>query len=225
MIGLVWLSLLAALLLIVLLPLLFAQLLAGSLAKLHVGGDVALLLVLGVFLGSFVNIPIKRIRQARTLEAHPLAVFGLTGLWPELRRVRSETVLAVNLGGCVIPVAVAIYEVFFLAASDPGLLGVAAAAAAVNTGVCYYLARPVAGLGIALPALVPALVAACLALLLAPEQAPPVAFIAGIAGPLVGADLLHLRDFEGIASGVISIGGAGTFDGIVLSGIVAAYLA
>lgn len=44
-------------------------------------------------------------------------------------------------------------------------------------------------------------------------------------GPLIGADLLHLRDIEKIATGVASIGGAGTFDGIVLSGIVAAYLA
>ncbi|MDE3018136.1 MAG: DUF1614 domain-containing protein [Nitrospirota bacterium] len=41
----------------------------------------------------------------------------------------------------------------------------------------------------------------------------------------VGADLLHLRDIARIATGTASIGGAGTFDGIVLSGIVAAYLA
>jgi uncharacterized membrane protein len=72
---------------------------------------------------------------------------------------------------------------------------------------------------------VPALVAALLALLLAPGHAAPVAFIAGIAGPLIGADLLHLRDISKMASGIASIGGAGTFDGIVLSGIVAAYLA
>lgn len=225
MIFLVWLSLLAALLLVVLLPLLFAQLMAASLTKLHLGAGTALLLVLGVFLGSFVNIPIKRIRHARTLEAHPLAVFGLFGYWPEMRRLRSETVVAVNLGGCLIPLAVAVYEVAHLAAFAPALLGAVAIAAAANIAVCYYLARPVAGVGIALPALVPAFLAAALALLLAPEQAPPVAFIAGIAGPLVGADLLHLRDIEEIASGIVSIGGAGTFDGIVLSGIVAAYLA
>ena len=42
--------------------------------------------------------------------------------------------------------------------------------------------------------------------------------------PLVGADLLHLRDIEVSEIGFVSIGGAGTFDGIVLSGIVAAYL-
>jgi uncharacterized membrane protein len=68
-------------------------------------------------------------------------------------------------------------------------------------------------------------VSALLALLLAPDQAPPIAFIASVAGPLIGADLLHLRNIEDVPAGVLSIGGAGTFDGIVLSGIIAAYLA
>jgi uncharacterized membrane protein len=69
------------------------------------------------------------------------------------------------------------------------------------------------------------LFAATSAMLLVPDQAPPVAFIAGVLGPLIGADLLHLRDVSKLATGIASIGGASTFDGIVLSGIVAAYLA
>ena len=60
---------------------------------------------------------------------------------------------------------------------------------------------------------------------LVPEQAPPVAFVAEVLGPLIGADQLHLRDIETLETGIASIEGAGTFDGIVLSGIVAAYLA
>ena len=67
--------------------------------------------------------------------------------------------------------------------------------------------------------------AAISALLLVPEQTPPVALAAGVLGPLIGADLLHLRGIEVIETGVARISGAGTFDGIVLSGIVAAYLA
>lgn len=76
-----------------------------------------------------------------------------------------------------------------------------------------------------MPALVPALVAAASALLLVPELAPPVAFTAGVLGPLLGADLLHLDDVKELATGMASIGGAGTFDGIVLSGLVATLLA
>lgn len=66
-----------------------------------------------------------------------------------------------------------------------------------------------------MPGLFPPLLAALSALVLVPDQAPPVAFVAGMLGPLIGTDLLHLRDIEKIA-----ISGAGTFDGIVLSGIL-----
>lgn len=222
---LIWLSLLAALLLFFLLPFVFAEIMVTSLAKLHLSGASALLLVIAVILGGFVNLPVKRIPRVGLHPAHPLAVYGFGDLWPEMRRVRRDTVIAVNVGGCLIPLALAIYEAAYLLAADPRLLGAVGLASAVNIAICYALARPVPGLGIALPSLVPAVVAAALALLLAPDQAPPTAFIAGIAGPLVGADLLHLRDVDKIASGVVSIGGAGTFDGIVLSGIIAAYLA
>lgn len=51
------------------------------------------------------------------------------------------------------------------------------------------------------------------------------AFVIGVAGPLIGADLMHLKDIEARSAGTLSIGGAGTFDGIVLSGVVTAYLA
>lgn len=47
----------------------------------------------------------------------------------------------------------------------------------------------------------------------------------GVPSPLIDADPLHLRDIEKIATGIANIGGAGTFDGILLPGIVAAYLA
>lgn len=67
--------------------------------------------------------------------------------------------------------------------------------------------------------------AALCAVTVTPDQAAPVAFPAGVLAPLIGADLFHLRDMEKIDTGVAGIGGAGTFDGIVLSGIVAAYLA
>ena len=98
--------------------------------------------------------------------------------------------------------------------------------AGVNIVVRHRVVRPVQGVGILLPGLVPAAVAAVLALLFAPSDAAvPVAYIAGVAGPLIGADLLHLPEIEQSAVGMAGIGGAGTFDGIVLSGIVAAYLA
>ncbi len=221
----IWISLILSFLLIVLFPLLFGQLLAASMAKLHLDPTTGLFVTLAIILGSFINIPVKRIERTRDVVVHPLATFGFFRFWPELRRVRQATVIAVNLGGCVVPTAVAVYELIRLAELDGHMLWAVPVTAVVNIAVCYAVARPVEGVGIALPGLIPAITAAAAALVLAPDQAPPVAFIAGVAGPLIGADLLHLKDVEKIASGVLSIGGAGTFDGIVLSGIVAAYLA
>jgi len=87
-----------------------------------------------------------------------------------------------------------------------------------------------AGVGIMLPGFLSPLVSVGLTwlLLASPEYMPlraGIAFVAGVVGPLVGADLLHLRDVTRISVGMLSIGGAGTFDGIVLSGVLAALLA
>lgn len=212
-------------LLSLLLPVLFGQLLATALFKLHLSPAAALLSAMAIFFGGLINVPVKRIVRTETLLVHPLAVFGLGGFWPRWRRLRKETIIAVNLGGCLVPTALALYETGFILME--GLRGAAALSVAVlaNVLICYGLARPVPGVGIAMPALVPALVAVMCSVALIPELATPVAFVAGVTGPLVGADLLHLRDIEDIATGAVSIGGAGTFDGIVLSGIVAAYLA
>ena len=219
------LPLLLFLVLLVLLPFVFGQLFTAALIKLKLDPSTALLVVIGIFLGSPINIPVKRMSREESVVADPLPVFGLQGWWPSLQRVRRETIIAVNVGGCLIPVSLAIYEAAHLAvAGRHALLGLLLAVV-INTGVCYWMAKPVEGVGIAMPGLFPAIVASISALLLVPDQAPPVAFVAGVFGPLIGADLLHLRDIEKIATGIASIGGAGTFDGIILSGIVAAYLA
>jgi uncharacterized membrane protein len=211
--------------LLLLLPLMFGQLMVAALAKLHLGPMAALLVMIGIIVGSVINIPVHRIVHEKVVSHHPLALFGLSDLWPDLRRSGSQTIIAVNVGGCLIPTGLAVYELAYLMASDPLALVHVAIACAVSIVACYFLASPVPGVGVLIPGLIPPAIAATLAVILAPEQAPPVAFIAGVAGPLVGADLLHLKEIRGAAAGVASIGGAGTFDGIVLSGIVAAYLA
>jgi len=218
-----WVSLAATLVLLVLFPFVFGELMTAALAKLHLGKGVAIALVAAIMLGGMVNIPVKRLQTQKAM-VHPLAVFGLADFWPTLWRARRDTIIAVNLGGCLVPTGLAVYELVRLATIGWQALAAAGAAASINITVCYFLARPVPRLGIVMPGLVPPLVAAISALLLAPAWPAPVAFVAGVSGPVVGADLLHLKDIQRISTGVASIGGAGTFDGIVLSGIVAAYL-
>jgi uncharacterized membrane protein len=219
------LPLLLFLLLLAMLPFVFGQLFSVALIKLKLDPTTALLIVIGIFMGSPINIPVKRIPRTESMPADPLALFGLAGRWPSTMRVRRDTVIAVNVGGCLIPVTLAAYESFHLMAAGWQPLSGLLLAIFINTVMCYRMAQPIEGIGIAMPGLLPPLIAAMSALLLVPDQAPPVAFVAGVLGPLIGADLLHLRDVSKISTGIASIGGAGTFDGIVLSGIVAAYLA
>ena len=64
-----------------------------------------------------------------------------------------------------------------------------------------------------------------MAIVLARDQAAPLAYIAGSLGTLIGADLSNLGQVRGLGAPVASIGGAGTFDGIFLTGILAVMLA
>ena len=218
-------SLLAFVLLLVLLPLAFGQLMFAALAKLYLSPEAATIIMIAIIVGGFINIPVKRFVREEWVSTHPLAVFGLSNFLPQLRRVQRQTVIAVNMGGCIIPTGLAFYELIHIGAVGGQSLLAVAAAVAANTIACYLVARPVAGVGIVMPSLVSPFVAAIAALLLAPQQAAPVAFVAGVGGPLIGADLLHLKEIRATEAGMASIGGAGTFDGIVLSGIIAAYLA
>jgi uncharacterized membrane protein len=218
-------SLFLFLLMFILFPLFFGELMVASLAKLHLSENTALMLFLAILFGGLINIPVARLSRDTPATVHPLAVYGFPQFMPQLRRTTQETIIAVNLGGCLIPVGLALYEALMLGAQGPNVLLGTAFACAVNAFVCFRIARPVAGIGIAMPGFVSPLVAVVSALLLAPDNAAPVAFIVGVTGPLVGADLFHLKDIKSAGTGLASIGGAGTFDGIVLSGIVAAYLA
>jgi uncharacterized membrane protein len=78
-----------------------------------------------------------------------VVAIGLGGWWPEMARVRAETVVAVNVGGCLIPAGLAAYEVVQLVGTAALLL--LAGAALVNVVVCYRLAQPVQGVGISCP--------------------------------------------------------------------------
>lgn len=223
--ALLRLSIVAFFALLIVFPILLGEMMVTSLAKLHLSPGAALMVVLAILIGSFVNIPLKRVAGDAEIVEGPFVVYGFPELFPRLVRKRRDTVIAVNVGGCLIPTGLVIYELAHLAAADARLLLPAAAAVLVNVFVCHRLAQPVPGIGIAMPGFVPPAVAALVALALAPDAAAPVAFIAGVAGPLIGADLLHWRDIPGLGAGTASIGGAGTFDGIVLSGVIAAYLA
>jgi len=218
-------AILFSLLLAALMPLMFADLMSASFIKLHLSPQAALILILAMFSGGSINIPIHKVEGTGPAMEDPLEAFGLAGVWPVFRRVRSQTIIAVNVGGCIIPACLASYEVFRLVEVGSRAIVALLVAGTVNTVVCYLAAKPLPDVGIVMPAFLPACAAAMSAYILFPAQAPPIAFVAGVVGPIVGADLMHLNAFVQTTSGVMSIGGAGTFDGIILTSILAAYLA
>jgi len=201
--------------LFVLLPFLififFFQVAAFSFTKLGLSPQGAVFLFGLSLIGGIINIPVSR-----RLVKERMPLLNYFFYYPP--RV-SEQVIAVNLGGAVIPVLFSFY-LLHRAPFPPTIL-----AAVIVMIVSKALARPVPGMGISLPAFIPPLVAAAAAILLARENAAPVAYVAGVWGTLTGADLLNLNRFRDMGGHVLSIGGAGVFDGIFLVGIVAALLA
>jgi len=208
-----------------LLPFVLANAMLAALGKLGLGPTSSIVAAFGIIGGSLLNIPVTRVEHERTVEYLPNRLLGLHRLVSRPVQRRTYSVIAVNVGGCLVPTAIAGYQAARLALQAPSVLPPAVGTLLVNVAICYYVARPVPETGITMPAFVPATAAALCAVLLTPEWAPPVAFMAGVLGPLLGADFLHLDDIAEIGTGMASIGGAGTFDGIVLSGLVATLLA
>jgi uncharacterized membrane protein len=186
--------------------------------RLGIGPGAALLLLFGSLIGSYFNIPIAvlpgAVKSAQTVDFFGMRyVVPLVTAWP-------GTVLAVNVGGAVIPTLMSTYLVLRYQ-----LWLKAAIATAVIAFIIHAMATPVPGIGIAVPVLAPVVTTAILAFILSREYAAPLAYIGGSMGTLIGADLLNLDKISGLGAPVASIGGAGTFDGIFLTGILAVLLA
>ncbi len=203
----------------VLLPFLWVGIIGNAFTKLGLSPAMIFWLLIFTLLGSLVNIPLTTLPGAEVVMDQEIRYFGMRVRLPQ-QRLRRQTVLAVNVGGALIPAALSL----FLLMRMEFTLGLVINLALV-TVVMYYLARPIKGLGIAVPALVPPFLAALGAYLFCPpELRAPCAYIASTLGILVGADLLHLKDVAHLGAPVASIGGAGTFDAIFLGGIIAVLL-
>lgn len=209
-----------------LMPLLFVDMLTTALRNLHLSPFGAALVVMGLLLGSVINLPLYTIQRNFEIRSPNVTPWGgVSGS----ESSRWETVVAVNVGGCLIPLLLAAW-LLPLILKQQGVLPTLLIGMSVNVLACYRFSRLVPGLGIVLPVLLSPLIS-LLSVWIGipqPEFQPyqaAVAYLIGISGPLIGADLLHWKDFERLATGMISVGGAGTWDGIVLSGLLAAFLA
>jgi uncharacterized membrane protein len=204
---------------LVMLPLLMVGLIGEAFLRLGISPSLIFWLLILTLVGSLVNLPIYKFENLDLVGDQMVSYFGMRFRVPRPGRPQA-TILAVNVGGALIPLALSLYLIAKIdfGISLPILL-------VVVTVVVNRLARPVRGMGIGVPGLVPPLVAALGAYLLCtPELRAPCAYIASTMGILIGADLLNLGHIRQLGAPVASIGGAGTFDAIFLSGIIAVLL-
>lgn len=176
------------------------------------------LLALSV-LGSYVNIPVGELPAASAASGRQVVFFGVRYVVPVVEEA-PRTLVAVNVGGAIVPMLLSVYLLVKTSMYGRGVL-----AALIVAAVVHRWARPVAGIGIVVPIFVAPIVAVAVAWLLAPSAAPALADVAGSLGALIGADLLSLTKVRGLGAPIVSIGGAGRFDGIFLTGVLAVLLA
>jgi uncharacterized membrane protein len=169
--------------------------------------------------GAHVNVPVAAIPVEHLLPPQAVTVFGRTYVIPPAR-AEDTTVIAINVGGALLPLMVSLDLFARSRVRGRMLLGIAVVAV-----IIHQFAQIVPGVGIAVPMFVPPLAAAVVAATLAFRRAPPVAYVSGSMGALIGADLWNLSRIGALSAPVVSIGGAGTFDGVFLTGIIAGLLA
>lgn len=188
--------------------------------KLGLSPESAYLLLLCTVVGSMINLPLFSLKADSASQP---------GIPPELARwmffklptVTGKIIVVINVGGAVVPVAFSLY----LIAHNPLNPFHIATAVAVVSIIARKFSFPIPGIGIGIPTLVAPIAAALIATILDPQQRAPLAYIGGTLGVLIGADLLGLKDIRKLGTPLASIGGAGTFDGVFLTGLVAVLLA
>ena len=171
------------------------------------------------FIGSFINIPITRITNVENMvDYREVRVFWVTYRIPQSIRRQVSTIVTINMGGAIIPIIVSVT----LLATHLSLLGYAFVGIIVSSIIIHLVSRRERGVGIVTPAFIPPIAAAIISLLIAPASGAAIAaYVSGSMGALIGADLTNLRGITKLGAPVVSIGGAGTFDGVFLTGIIA----
>jgi uncharacterized membrane protein len=183
--------------------------------KLGISPEITIFLLFLILIGSTINIPLTKKRLIYTERPR---FFGLF----KAPKIEAQGI-AINFGGAIIPILLSLYFLF-VGWREGFELKPVLIATILMIIICKFLAKIAPNKGVSLPALIPPILSALFALVLSPNFAAPAAFISGVLGTLIGADILNLRKIRKY-SGFISIGGAGVFDGIFLVGIFSALIA
>lgn len=207
-----------SLILIVLLILIQVGVISIVMEKLGLSGHSIILILATSLIGSFINLPLCTVINESVHDKHSVSKSRI--LFPQSQTYTGKTVIAINVGGAIIPIFISLYllNTYLL---PPLNIGIAVSIVAV---VSYLFSQPVHGLGIGIPIFIAPFTAAIIAMLIEPTHTAPLAYISGTLGILIGADIFRINTVRTMATPVAAIGGAGTFDGIFLTGIFAVLL-
>jgi uncharacterized membrane protein len=128
-----------------------------------------LFLLLLSLLGSYVNIPVAQLPAEQVVTGKEVIFFGMRYVVPVVQDWPG-TMIAVNVGGAVIPTILSLYLLIQNKLYIQGFWGIL-----IVTIVCHLLSHPVPGLGIAEPVFVPPIITTIAALLLSRQHAAPLA--------------------------------------------------
>ena len=215
-------------LVIILIPLLFLGVIGAAFTKLGFSWITAIVVVLLMLFGSYVNIPVYKIRRDMvhvTLDTN--SVYGVGSPYSQVPVW--DTLISINLGGAILPVCISLYLLYqAVLITNTSLLVPVGAGIALVALVTFVSTRPVPGVGLRVPLIIPALTALLIGLLLfggAGIPATVLAFVSGTIGILLGGNLAQLHRIKGLDVADVSIGGAGTFGAIFICCILPALIA
>src|SRR2546428_5388927 len=186
-IALPFLVLLFLVLVVVLIVMVDVRLFAYAYRKIGVRPRYVFAVLVLSLVGSYINLPLYAVPVRGLVTPETVTISGRTYLVPPPIEA-GASVVAINVGGALLPILLSLYLFFRLRMYVRMLVGVAVVALIV-----YRLASIVPGVGIAVPMLVPPLAAVAVSLVLAFRRAPPLAYCSGPVGTLHRAHVLDSR--------------------------------
>jgi uncharacterized membrane protein len=215
-------------LVLLMIPLLFLGIIGAAFTRLGLSWIAALALVLLMLAGSFINIPLFRVRRD-VVRAVPLDSSGNELVSPLSPRPVWDTIVSVNFGGAILPVCIAAYLISqAVAINGIPLLVPVAFCTVICFAVSFVTTRETAGFGIQVPFLIPSLTALLTGLALSGGTglaASVTALAGGIFGTLAGGNLAHLPGVRDLEIPEVNVGGSGTFGAVFLCCVLPALIA
>ncbi len=212
----------------ILIPLLVLGIIGAAFTRLGFSWISALALVIFMVFGSFVNIPMYRIRRD-IVQVYQNEISDFDVCVPCASTPVWDTLVSINLGGAVIPICVSLYMMYrAIMILGTSLIFTVMIAIALVGIIAFISTRLVMRSGIQVPLLIPGLTALLAGLLLTGGtglSAAVTAFVGGTTGVLLGGNIANFYRIKNLEVPSVSFGGAGTFGSIFICCILPALIA